>query len=337
MLLPEHDFLKPLSLAASLTVLRDAPGEVRLLGGGTDLVFNMRCQLITPGTVLSLKDLPELQGVTLLPDGSLRLGAACRLTDLVASPLLQARYPALVKAFRAVASRHVRNLATLGGNLCLDTRCWFTNQTREWRTAKGPCLKTGTDACHAIQGAPVCVALNNADSPPALIALEATVTLASTRGERTLLLENFYREDGIRHTVRAADEILTQVTVPPTTDRLVFLKETARQGMDFSYGSIAVRADGEGVRAERLRIVLGSLTTSPRVLTGAAEQLAALGLTDAGLEAACATLREALGPLTNLYSPAAYKRDLARILLRKAIFALRDPGFAAATPTRAAP
>jgi len=324
MLLPDHDFIKPRSLAEGLAVLRDSPPGVRLLGGGTDVVFNMRCRLMTPATVLSLKDLPEIQGVAVLPDGSLRLGAASRLTDLIVEPVLRERHPALVKAFRAVASRHVRNLATLGGNLCLDTRCWFTNQTKEWRDTKGPCLKTGTDACHAIQGSPVCVALNNADSPPALIALDATVTLASCRGERTLPLADFYREDGIRHTVLAPDEILTAVTVPPTADRLVFRKETARQGMDFSYGTIAIRADSAGGRATRLRIVLGSLTTSPRQLTAAAERLAALGLGDEGLAAACATVRDALGPLTNLYSPAAYKRELARTLLRKAVTDLRE-------------
>jgi 4-hydroxybenzoyl-CoA reductase subunit beta len=221
----------------------------------------------------------------------------------------------------------VRNLATLGGNLCLDTRCWFTNQTKEWRDAKGPCLKTGTDACHAIQGSPVCVALNNADSPPALIALGATVTLASAGAERTLPLADFYREDGIRHTVLEPGEILAWITVPPSRDRLVFRKETARQGMDFSYGTIAIRADGTGERASRLAIVLGSLTTAPRSLTAAADRLATLGLGDKGLDAACATLRDALGPLTNLYSPAAYKRELARILLRKAVVELRqDPG-----------
>jgi 4-hydroxybenzoyl-CoA reductase subunit beta len=324
MLLPEHDFLKPATLAEGLAVLRDSAGEVRLLGGGTDVVFNMRCRLMTPDTLLSLRDLPELQGILVLPDGSLRLGAACRLTDLIAAPVLNQRYPALVKAFRAVASRHVRNLATLGGNLCLDTRCWFTNQTKEWRDAKGPCLKTGTDGCFALQGSPMCVALNNADSPPALIALGASVTLASTRGERTVPMQDFYREDGIRHTVREPDEILTAVTIPATADRLVFLKETARQGMDFSYGAIAVRADGKGARANRLRIVIGSLTTAPRLLTAAAERLAVLGLGDAGLEAASATLRDALGPLTNLYSPAAYKRELARILLRKAVLELRE-------------
>lgn len=322
MLLPAHEFIKPHSLAEGLEALARAP-DARPLGGGTDVVYNMRCRLFTPATLVSLRSLPELTGVTLAADGTLVIGAGTRLTDLVAEPLL-ARYPALVAACRAVASRHVRNMATLGGNLCLDTRCWFTNQTKEWRDARGPCLKTGTDACHAIRGSAVCVALNNADTPPALIALDASVTLASVRGERSVRLRDFYRDDGIDHTVRAPDELLTEVVIPPTTDRVVFLKETARQGMDFAYGTIAARADGHGDRAGRLTLVLGSLTTAPRLLDGIATELVANGLGAAAVEAAAAGLRTALGPLTNLYSPAAYKRELARALLGKALAALRE-------------
>jgi 4-hydroxybenzoyl-CoA reductase subunit beta len=322
MLLPDHEFLKPDSLAEGLALLAARPGA-RLLAGGTDVVFNMRGRLFTPPAVLSVRSLPELKGVRERPDGSLDIGAGCRLTDLVAEPLLE-RHPALRAALHAVASRHVRNLATLGGNLCLDTRCWFTNQSEDWRAARGPCLKTGVDACHALHGSPVCVALNNADTPPALIALDATVTLASVRGERQVKLRDFYRDDGIDHTVRAPDELLTRVVVPACTDRVVFLKETARQGMDFAYGTIAARADGHGARAGRITLVLGSLTTAPVVLDDIATRLVADGLGDDAVDAACAGLRAALGPLTNLYSPAAYKRELARALLRRAVLALRE-------------
>lgn len=322
MLLPDHEFLKPRTLAEGLDLL-GTRRDVQVLGGGTDVVFNMRGRLFQPAALLSVRSLPELQGVRVTADGTLVIGAGSRLTDLVADPLV-ARYPALVAAFRAVASRHVRNLATLGGNLCLDTRCWFTNQTSEWRDARGPCLKTGTDACHALRGAEVCVALNNADTPPALIAFDATVTLASRRGERQVPLREFYRNDGIRHTVRAPDEVLTQVSVPPTADRVVFLKETARQGMDFAYGTIAARADGHGEQATRVTLVLGSLTTAPLVLDGVARDLVANGLGTAAVAAAAAGLRSALGPLTNLYSPAAYKRELARALLAKGVAALRE-------------
>jgi 4-hydroxybenzoyl-CoA reductase subunit beta len=322
MLLPDHEFLKPQTLAEGLALLAGQP-RAQPLAGGTDVIYNMRGRLFTPPAVVAIRHLPELAGVRELADGSLDIGAGCRLTDLVADPLV-ARYPALVTALRAVASRHVRNMATLGGNLCLDTRCWFTNQTEEWRDARGPCLKTGVDACHAIHGAPVCVALNNADTPPALIALDATVTLVSQRGERRVRLRDFYRNDGITHTVRQADELLARVLIPPTTDRMVFSKDTARQGMDFAYGTIAARADGQGGTASRVTLVLGSLTTAPLVLDDIAAGLVAAGLGDAAIETACAGLRPALGPLTNLYSPAAYKRELARSLLRKAIVTLRE-------------
>lgn len=324
MLLPAHEFVKPASLADGLRALGKAGAAAKILAGGTDVIFNMRGRLFAPEVLLSIRDLDELKGVTELADGSLRIGAASRLTDLEAEPAIQRRYPALIEAFRSVASRHVRNMATLGGNLCLDTRCWYTNQTQEWRTAKGPCLKTGSQDCHVIRSATTCVALNNADTPPALIALDACVTLARSGGERTIPLQEFYRPDGVNHTVRAPDEILTAVTVPPTADRFVFIKDAARQGIDFSYGSIAARADGAGERATRVRLVVGSLSSAPILLTKAAAILQDAGLTDAAIEAAADSMREELGALNNLYTPASYKRELAKALVKRALARLRE-------------
>jgi len=323
-LLPRHEFLKPATLAEGLAALRSASGEVKLLGGGTDVVFNMRGRLMQPDVLLSLKDLPELQGVEWLADGTLRLGAGCRLSDLDRDAQITERYPALARAFGAVASRHVRNMATLGGNLCLDTRCWYTNQTAEWREAKGPCLKTGVNACHALRNSEICVALNNSDVAPALIAMDAVVTLQSADGERFVHLEDFYTDDGIAHTVRRADEILTSVAVPPMRSRMVYLKETARKGNDFAYGTIAARADGEGEHAPHVKLVIGSLTTKPVVLVAPAAIVAAQGLTDDAIRQAVADTRGELGALTNLYTPATYKSKLAKSMLRQALSRLRE-------------
>ncbi len=314
--LPDHEFIKPSSLDEGLAVLSTRAGATKLSAGGTDVVFNMRGRLFEPDVVLSLRNLPELQVCHELPDGRLYLGAAARLTDLEMLPEMQA-YPALRKAFRSVASRHIRNMATLGGNLCLDTRCWYTNQTAEWRAAKGACLKTGVSVCHAIKTSPVCVALNAADTAPPLIALDAQVILRSVDGEREMPLADFYTSDGINHTRRRANEILTAVIIPPCEDRMVFIKETARKGNDFSYGVIAARR-------ENWRLVLGCLTIRPVVLKKPSEILAQDGLTTQAIAAAVAAVRPELGTLTNLYTPAAYKSGLARMLVEDALLKLRE-------------
>jgi len=323
MLLPVHEFVKPMTLEEGLAALQSATGDVKLIGGGTDVVFNMRGRLFQPDVLLSVKDLPELQTVDELEDGSIRIGAACRLTDLERHPLIE-RFPGLVAGFRAVASRHIRNMATLGGNLCLDTRCWYTNQTADWRAAKGPCLKTGVDVCFAIKSSPVCVALNASDTAPALIAADAVVSLASVAGERTVPLAEFYTTDGIAHTVRKPNEILTSVTVPDIVAPTAYIKETARKGNDFAYGSIAAAADGSGEQCTRACLVIGSLTTAPKVLRKPAEILVQRGINDAAIAAAVAATREELGILTNLYTPAAYKSQLARSLVGAALTQLKE-------------
>ncbi len=331
MLLPAHQFVKPASLDEGLAVLTRAGDKARLLGGGTDVIFNMRNRLLKPEVLLSVRELPELQGVDERSDGTIRIGAGCRLADLLVNPLIADRYPALNAAFKAVASTHVRNMATLGGNLNLDTRCWYTNQTQEWRAARGGCLKTGTDACHVIKTAKTCVAINNADTPPGLIALDAQVTLARAGSRRTVPLAQFYRPDGVHHTVRQADEILTEVIIPPTTDRCVFLKDNSRQGIDFAYATIAARASRHpaagtvpAAAPSRVTLVLGSLGPAPLILKRAAAIVMQHGLADSYIEEAADAVREELGPLNSLYTPASYKRDLARALVRRALTQLRE-------------
>lgn len=324
MLLPAHEFMKPASLDEGLAILQRAGEGARILGGGTDVVFNMRNRLMKPAVLLSVRGLAELQQVTFAADGTLAIGAGCRLADLAAHEGIAARYPALVAAFRAVASSHVRNMATLGGNLNLDTRCWYTNQTQEWRAARGGCLKTGVDACHVIKGAATCVAINNADTPPMLIALGARVTLASAGGRRTVALADYYRPDGHRHTQRRPDELVTEVVVPPTGDRLAFIKDTSRQGIDFAYASVGARAAVTGGRVTDMALVLGSLGPAPVVLRRAAQIAMQHGLGDTYIEAAAEAVREELGLLSNLYTPAAYKSELARALVRRALVAIRE-------------
>ncbi len=322
-MLPEHEFARPGTLDEALRLLAREERPVKLLAGGTDVVYNMRGRLFQPDVLMSLTGLTELQTVERLDDGSLAIGAGCRLSDLEREPLL-ADCPGLMTGLRAVASRHIRNMATLGGNLNLDTRCWYTNQTEEWRNAKGPCLKTGEPVCHAIKSSPVCVALNASDVAPVLLALDAKVELRSAAGMRNVSLQDYYTDDGMAHTVRRADEIMSRIIVPPVSDTVIYIKETARKGNDFAYATIAARAAVRGHRCNNVKLVLGSLTVRPLPLPQVAAALEREGLGDAGIDAAVALVRDALGPLTNLYTPAAYKSRIARVLVRTAARQLRE-------------
>jgi len=213
----------------------------------------------------------------------------------------------------------VRNMATLGGNLALPTRCWYTNQTEGWRNARAGCFKTDTQACHVLATSDHCVATSSADSVPALIAHGASVTLASVRGERTVALSDFYREDGANPTVLAPDELIVAVHVPACADRTAFLKVTPREGIDFGLGTIAVAIAGSNRRVQRARIIVNALGSYPMPLREAETIIREQGLNEASIEAAAGVARAGLGEVTNLWTPAGYKRRLVRVLLKRAL------------------
>ncbi len=339
MLLPEHTLHRPASLDECLQLLASLPaspagqdavdnegaaGGTRLLAGGTDVIFNMRLRLFRPEHLVSIRSLAELQQVEELADGALRIGAAARLADLAEDARIVAVFPAFKAAIDAVASAHIRNMGTLGGNVCLETRCWYTNNSEEWRRGRDGCFKTDCEQCHVIPSSHVCHAINNADTPPALIALGATVTLRSAAGSRELPLAEFYRPDGMRHMALEPGELVTHVTLPACNDRTVFLKYTPRKGMDFSIGAVVVRADGAGEQAGRVTIVLGSISSAPIVLDAPCRLLEQAGLGDAAIDDAVEQMRDELGEVTNLYGRATYKKQIAKTLVRRALTQIRE-------------
>jgi 4-hydroxybenzoyl-CoA reductase subunit beta len=324
MLLPEHQYLKAASLEEGLELLRERADAVRIVAGGTDVIFNMRLKLFQPEIALSIRSLGCLQQVEELPDGGLRIGAGCRLATLEKDPRITTRFPALAQAIHAVASTHVRNMATLGGNICLETRCWYTNNSEQWRQGISSCFKTEGQLCHVIKSSAICHAINNADTPVALIVLGAVLTLQSAEGTRRVPIAQFYRRDGLRHTVLKPGELVTHVDVPPVADRTTFIKIAPRIGMDFSLAAVAARANGQGSHASEAVIVLGSLSTAPVILDEPARTIAAGGLTDESIALAVEQVRDELGELTNLYGRPGYKKHLANVLVRRALVKLRE-------------
>jgi len=323
MQLPRFEYIRPKSLAEGLAVLAEHGDNAAIMSGGSDLLLNMKYRLTTPGVLVSLSGIAELQGVEELADGSLRIGAGCTLTALAGNSLLTERYPALHDAIYSVGSRHVRNVGTLGGNLCLDTRCWYINQSEQWRCSREGCLKTDSDICHAIKSADRCHAINSSDTAPALIVLDADVILAGPDGERQLSLVNFYRDDGVDHTVRRQGEVLVAVIIPPCNGHAVFAKLAQRVGLDFAAGSFAACVAGDSAQPESIRLVIGSVAAMPKLLTESERLLMESGLTDDAIENAALAARQSLGELTSLFTPAGYKRRLIKALVRDALFELR--------------
>jgi 4-hydroxybenzoyl-CoA reductase subunit beta len=324
LLLPEYRFHKPKTLDECLAVLGECGDRGQLIAGGTDVVFNMRLRLFQPEHVISVRTLPELQTIEELSDGSLRIGAACRLEDLSTSALVQKNYPAFKQSIDAVASTHIRNLGTLGGNICLQTRCWYTNNSEEWRKGREGCFKTDCEQCHVIQTAQRCHAINNADTPVALTALDAVLTLAKVGSTRDVPISEFYNCDGEDFCVLETGEMVTAVTLPPTSKRSIFLKYTPRKGMDFSLGAISASGDVDGDQVSNLKIVLGSVSSSPIILEEPVQLLQREGLSDAVIKKAVKLVRGELGELTNLYGRAGYKKQIARSLLQRAVTQLRE-------------
>jgi len=323
MQLPAFEYARPGSLAEALALLDTHGPRAAVLAGGTDLVLSMRQRLVVPEVVVGIGALPELEGVAADADGGLVIGAACTLSALVRHPVIAARHPALAAAMKSVGSRHVRNVATLGGNLNLPTRCWYTNQSESWREARPACFKTQGDVCHVIPGARECFALNSSDSAVALLALDARLRLASVRGEREVPIAAFYRNDGLAPTTLAPGELLTAVVVPAHRDRTAFIKIAPRTGLDYGLGTIAAAVTGGNRAVRSARIVAGTIGSWPVPLQESARLVEAGGLTDEAIEAAADAARGDLGELTGLYSPAGYKRRLVRALVRRVLEAVR--------------
>jgi len=315
MRLPWFEHRAPRSLAEAAKVLAGEGPQAMLLAGGTDLIPNMKRRHQTPKVLVSLRGVPELRR----SNGS--LGAGVTLTEIANDRLLRERHRALWQAASLVATPHLRNMATLGGNLCLDTRCSYYNQSHEWRQAIDFCLKKDGETCWVATASKRCVAVSSTDTAPALIALGATVTLVSANGERELPLAELYRNDGIDYLSRRPDEILAAVRVPEGWSSS-YWKLRRRGSFDFPVlgVAVAIRRDGDGPVAEA-RIALGAAASRPFLVEKAGEFLKGKRLTDEVIAEAAAQVASRAKPMDNTDLDLYWRKDVAAAF---AGYALRE-------------
>jgi len=308
-----------------LSILHESPDETRILAGGTDLLVNMKQRTIQPKKVVYLGSVPGMNSVAQDKDGTIRIGANTNLTDLSKNGLISKNLPDLGQAAASVASRHIRNMASIGGNICLENRCWYYNQSKSWREARGSCLRTGGDLCHAMKGAKRCHAVNASDTAPMLMALEAKLEIVGQGTERTIPIQEFFRNDGLRHTGMESRELLKEIAVPlDKNSHTTFIKVCKRKGIDFSTGTVAAKVTKKGKRCTNVRIILGSIISSPLNLKQPSCIIQEEGLTEDAINKAVKATGQELGVVSNLFDPATYKRNLARSLVRQALNNIKD-------------
>jgi len=325
--LPRFSFHAPSQLGEAARILSDSGPGAMLLAGGTDLLPNMKRGQQKPDTLVALGRIESLrQAIVDSPgESGVKLGAGLKLAEIAANPMLRQRYAALWQAAGLVASPQLRNMATLGGNLCLDTRCSYYDQSEHWRGAVDNCLKTGGDVCWVVTKSAQCRAVSSTDTAPALLALGACVRLVSAVGERRLPLADFYFDDGIEYSARRPDEILAEVLLEPADGwKSTYWKLRRRGSIDFPLLSVAaaVRADPGGTVLEA-RLVLGALASRPVVSAGAADFLCGKKLDDEVIEETGRMLADAVKPVNNTDMIPLWRKKAVPHYVRHALRELR--------------
>jgi 4-hydroxybenzoyl-CoA reductase subunit beta len=321
MRLPRFSYLPASTTAEAAQLLAEHPGA-QLLSGGTDLFPKMKRGQFEPKVLVGLRGVPELRGISV--NGGATIGAGTRLHELASAPEIVQRYPALARAASLVASPQIRNVGTVGGNLCVDTRCNYYDLPYDRRCAHGFCLKTGnSDVCRLAPGGDRCWAVSSTDLAPVAHVLGGSVRLASAQGERTLAIEQLYTmDDGIDYLQKQPDEVLTALTLPPLDDglRATYVKFRRRGAIDFPLLGVAaaVRTDPDGTCTEA-RIVLGAVATAPLPVPRAAEILVGSSLTEETITAAAQAAMSATKPMDALDLPLAYRRRMVMVHVARAL------------------
>jgi len=322
--LPEFKLLRPRTTAEAIALLAQHGGNIRILAGGTDLLPSMQQKLFEPQFLLDIRRIAELKGIRQQPDGAVEIGALTALTDIEHSGLLRQHFPVLPEAAKTVASPVLRNMGTIGGNICLDTRCLWYNQSLQWRKSCAFCIKKDGDLCHVAPGGKKCWAVFSGDTPAALLCLDAEIEIASTSGLRCMRLADFYTGIGDDYRRLRPDELVTRVLLPASSAgyRGAYRKLRIRGSIDYPLAGVAVVLKQPNRHIEDARVALTAVNPAPVLVKGAAELLAGRRMTEEWAEAAGVLAALTAKPLTTSALTAEYRREMIRVFTKRAILSL---------------
>ena len=329
MSLPQFKLLRPRTLDDALNLLAKHAGEgtraTRVVAGGTDLIPSMRQKLFDPEYVLDIRNVAGLKDIR-QTDHGVDIGALASLTAIEQSALLRRRYPVLTEAAATVASPLLRNMGTIGGNICLDTRCLWYNQSLTWRKGCGFCIKKDGDLCHVAPGGTKCWAAFSGDTPPALLCLAAEIEIASASGTRRMPLSDFYTGEGDAYRQLRPDELLTRIFLPGSSAdyRGVYRKLRVRGSIDYPLAGVAVVMKRSNGHIADARVAITAVNPAPLLVKGADELLAGQTL-DEGVAAAVGDLAARMArPLTTSALTPEYRREMIRVFTKRAVLAAAE-------------
>ena len=323
MSLPQFTLLRPRTLQEALGALAKHASNIRVLAGGTDLIPSMRQKLFEPEYVLDIRHLAELRGVQRQPGEGVSIGALSTLTSIEHSEFLRKHYPILSEAAATVASPVLRNMGTIGGNICLDTRCLWYNQSLTWRKGCGFCIKKDGDLCHVAPGGTKCWAVFSGDTPAALLCLNAEIELASGSGVRRIPLSDFYTGLGDTYRKLQPAELLTRVFLPESSAdyRGVYRKLRVRGSIDYPLAGVAVVLKRSNGHVSDASIGITAVNPAPLLVNGASELLAGRAVDEALAEAAGDLAAKISKPLTTSALTPEYRREMIRVFTKRAVLA----------------
>lgn len=320
MSLPDFKLLRPRTLAEAVELLAQY-ADAQIVAGGTDLIPSMKQRLFTPAYMIDIRRIAELRGVRNVPGQGTEIGALTTLTEIERSGLIRRDYPVLHEAAKTVASPILRNMGTLGGNICLDTRCLWYNQSLTWRTSCGFCIKKDGDLCHVAPGGSKCWAVFSGDTPPALLCLDAELEIAGPAGTRRLALRDFYTNVGDARMTLARNEMVARVFLPERTAgyRGVYRKLRVRGSIDYPLAGVAVVIKRSNGHVEDARVAITAVNPAPLLIRGVEKELVGKPVTVEIAAAVGELAARTAKPLTTSALTPEYRREMIRVFAKRAV------------------
>ena len=320
MRLPPFTYLAPVSVGDAVKLMADHGPEAMFVAGGTDLYPNMKRGQFEPSVLVGLRGIRDIAGVSGSAKTGLTIGAGTTLSAVSSHAEVARHYPGLATAAGLVSSPQIRNVGTLGGNVCVDTRCNYYNQSYEWRKAVNFCMKKDGDICLVAPGSSRCWAVSSSDTAPMLWSLGVSVRLAGPKGERVIPISALYRDDGIQYLSKQPGEMVTAIVLPPADGwRSTYLKLRRRGSIDFPILGVAValRMDGDTVR--EAAITLGAIASQPRPTPAAAALLVGQRLTPELIDRVADAAFKPSKPLDNTDLTHPYRKKMTRVFVARAL------------------